>query len=283
MSVCMSVCVCSVCVQCVCVQCVCVQCVCVQCVCAVCACSVCACSVCVCSVCSVCVCVQCGLLCSVVCCAVCVQCVCVQCVCVCSVCVRSVCGAVCACVCVQCVCVCVCVQCVCVCVQCVAAVCVCSCRAQCVHAACMCCVRAVCVYMWFSLYCIIPLQCGYSGFPLLSPVIEDIMPDNVTATLGTNVMFNCSASGSEDISYRWTRTMVGTDGSLVDVGFYDESSGRFNGVDTAMLTILNVGVLDVEGGQDYTCFVNVSDITVGFRTAILQTRSELMPAHSYSI
>ena len=109
------------------------------------------------------------------------------------------------------------------------------------------------------------------------------MPENDTATLGTSVTFNCSASGSEDISYRWTRTMVGTDGSLVDVGFYDESSGRFVGVDTAILTIFNVGVLDVEGGQDYTCFVDVNDTTVGFRTAILQTRSELMPTHSYSI
>ena len=102
------------------------------------------------------------------------------------------------------------------------------------------------------------------------------MPDSVTATLGTSVMFTCSANGSEDISYRWTRTMVVTDGSLVDVGFYDEPSGRFVGVDTAMLTI---GVLDVEGGRDYTCFVDVNDTTVGFKTAILQARSELMPAY----
>ena len=70
--------------------------------------------------------------------------------------------------------------------------------------------------------------------------------------------------------------MVGTDGSLVDVGFYDRSSGRFVGVNSSMLTILNVGVVDVEEGQDYTCFVGVSGTIVGYRTAILQTRSELL-------
>jgi len=109
------------------------------------------------------------------------------------------------------------------------------------------------------------------------------MPDNVMATLGTSVTFTCSASGSEDISYRWTRTMVDTDGSLVDVGFYDESSGRFVGVNTPMLTIPNVGVLDAEEGQDYTCLVGVNGTNVGYRTVILQTRSELMPTHSCTL
>jgi len=107
------------------------------------------------------------------------------------------------------------------------------------------------------------------------------MPDNVMATLGTSVTFNCSASGSEDISYRWTRTMVSTDGSLVNVGLYYESSGRFVGVNSSMLTILNVGVVDIEEGQDYTCFVDVGSTNVGYRTAILQARSELMPAYNY--
>ena len=109
------------------------------------------------------------------------------------------------------------------------------------------------------------------------------MPDSVTATLGDNVTFTCSASGSEDISYRWTRTMVGMDRSLANVGFYDESSGRFVGVNSSMLTILNVGVLDVEEGQDYTCFVDVGNTNVGYRTAILQTQSELMPVYNYPI
>ena len=50
-----------------------------------------------------------------------------------------------------------------------------------------------------------------------------------------------------------------------------------------MLTILNVGVVDVEEGQDYTCFVGVSGTIVGYRTAILQTQSELMPVYNYPI
>ena len=72
------------------------------------------------------------------------------------------------------------------------------------------------------------------------------MPNNDTAPLGSDVMFNCSASGSEDISYYWTRTTVGSNGRLVDVGFNDEFPGRVVGANTPMLTILNVSVVDVQ-------------------------------------
>ena len=106
------------------------------------------------------------------------------------------------------------------------------------------------------------------------------MPNNDTAPLGSDVMFNCSASGSEDISYRWTRTTVGSSGTLVNVGFSDEFPGRVVGARTSMLTILNVSVVDVEEGYDYTCFVDINSTRVGFRTAILRTQSELMPARS---
>ena len=97
-------------------------------------------------------------------------------------------------------------------------------------------------------------------------MIDDI-PDQ-TVTIGLNITFNCSAEGSDAISYRWNRIFSG---SMVERGFDDTVPGRVFGETTATLTILNVGVED-EG--EYTCFVNVSGTRVGTRTASLTTQGE---------
>ena len=110
--------------------------------------------------------------------------------------------------------------------------------------------------------------CNYGGI-LLPSVIDDI-PDQLVTT-GLNVTFNCSAEGSDAISYRWNRTFPET---MAERGFDDsmpDVPGRVFGETTATLTIYNVGVED-EG--EYTCFVSVSDTRVGTRTASLTTRGE---------
>ena len=88
-------------------------------------------------------------------------------------------------------------------------------------------------------------------------------------TLGTNTTFSCSAVGPGDILYHWNRTNVGTNGALVDIGFYNIS--RVSGEDTPTLTISNVGVRD-EGS--YTCFASINGTSVGHSTAALDTQGE---------
>ena len=107
--------------------------------------------------------------------------------------------------------------------------------------------------------------CHYGGI-LLPSVIDDI-PDQ-TVTTGLNVTFNCSADGSDDISYRWNRIFPET---MVERGFSIDVPGRVFGENTATLMILNVGEED-EG--EYACFVNVSGSRVGTRTASLTTQGE---------
>ena len=69
--------------------------------------------------------------------------------------------------------------------------------------------------------------------------------------------------------YHWNRTNVGTNGALVDIGFYNIS--RVSGKDTPTLMISNVGVRD-EGS--YTCFVSINGTSVGDSTAALDTQGE---------
>jgi len=102
---------------------------------------------------------------------------------------------------------------------------------------------------------------------VLSPEISNI-PDR-TVTLGSNTTFSCSAVGPGDILYHWNRTEIGTNGAMVDIGFYNIS--RVSGEDTPTLTISNVGVRD-EGS--YTCFVSINGTSVGDSTAALDTRGE---------
>ena len=97
-------------------------------------------------------------------------------------------------------------------------------------------------------------------------MIDDI-PDQLV-TIGLNVTFNCSAEGSDDISYRWNRIFPET---MVERGFSIDVPGRVFGENTATLMILNVGEED-EG--EYACFVNVSGSRVGTRTASLTTQGE---------
>ena len=69
--------------------------------------------------------------------------------------------------------------------------------------------------------------------------------------------------------YHWNRTNFGTNGALVDIGFYNIS--HVNGEDKPTLMISNVGVRD-EGS--YTCFVSIIGTSVGDRNAALDTRGE---------
>ena len=69
--------------------------------------------------------------------------------------------------------------------------------------------------------------------------------------------------------YRWNRTVLDTNGVLVEIGFFNES--RVSGENTSTLIVIDVGVRD-EGS--YTCFVSVNGTNAGGRTANLSTQGE---------
>ena len=69
--------------------------------------------------------------------------------------------------------------------------------------------------------------------------------------------------------YRWNRTVLDTNGVLVEVGFFNKS--HISGENTSTLTVIDVGVRD-EGS--YTCFVSINGTTAGDRTTNLSTQGE---------
>ena len=69
--------------------------------------------------------------------------------------------------------------------------------------------------------------------------------------------------------YHWNRTVLDTNGALVEVGFFNVS--RVSGENMSTLTVIDVGVRD-EGS--YTCFVSINRTIAGDRTANLSTQGE---------
>ena len=72
-------------------------------------------------------------------------------------------------------------------------------------------------------------------------------PDDMIATIGTNVMFTCNATGADNIMYQWIRMAN------------DNTTLQATGVNANTLTINNVSADD---SAKYRCIVSSGSATV---------------------
>ncbi len=100
-----------------------------------------------------------------------------------------------------------------------------------------------------------------------STAVEPIADQSVPT--GNNATFICVAVGapSSNVIYSWSHDLSGT---TVPIR-HSEIANRVIGINTSMLTIMNVGVQDEDG---YRCTVSVDGVMLGFSTALLSVVSE---------
>ncbi len=100
-----------------------------------------------------------------------------------------------------------------------------------------------------------------------STAVEPIADQSVPT--GNNATFICVAVGapSSNVIYSWSHDLSGTAVPIRN----SMTAGRAFGVNTSMLTIMNVGVQDEER---YRCTVSVDGVMLGFSTALLSILSE---------
>ena len=101
---------------------------------------------------------------------------------------------------------------------------------------------------------------------ILHAAVEPIADQSVPT--GNNATFICVAVGApSNVMYTWSYDLSGTSVPIRN----SETADRAVGINTNMLTIMNVGVQDEEG---YRCTVSVDGVMLGFSAAVLSVVSE---------
>ncbi len=99
---------------------------------------------------------------------------------------------------------------------------------------------------------------------IVHAAVEPIADQSVPT--GNNATFICVAVGApSSVMYNWTHDVSGS------VPIDSMTADRAVGINTNMLTIMNVGVQDEDG---YRCTVSVDGVMLGYSTAVLSVVSE---------